>query len=350
MGSGTCEVDVKEGGKGNNGIEVDTTSNLKQTILKENMSTTKGRYVRVLTTERATGYGSSLYEFQVWGTGGASKRPADYGENLALNKKVECSGTRDEWWMYDKDGNLLPDAYKNVKPENAVDGDASTAFTSYQGDDHWITVKVTAIKNGIESKGVTATVNVEAVKTTALTTTRKSETTTSQVTTTPQATTTPQVTTTPQATTKKPESTDVTTKQPGTTETTKEADETSETTNDETTIIVDYVKPTTTKKVVVKKTVVKKAIKKKTVKKVRLTLKKVKGKVSYQVKISVNRKFKNKKKFTVTKTFKKAKFNMAIKKLKKSKKYYVKARVVQVIGKKKYYSGWTKPKKIRIKK
>lgn len=33
-----------------------------------------------------------------------------------------------------------------------------------------------------------------------------------------------------------------------------------------------------------------------------------------------------------------------------SRKYYVKARVVQVIGKKKYYSGWTKPKKIRIKK
>jgi hypothetical protein len=132
--------------------------------------------------------------------------------------------------------------------------------------------------------------------------------------------------------------------------TTKEADETSETTNNETTIIVDYVKPTTTKKVVVKKTVVKKAIKKKKAKKVRLTLKKIKGNVSYQVKISINKKFKNGKKRTITKTFKKAKFNMAIKKLKKSKKYYVKARVVQVIGKKKYYSGWTKPKKIRMKK
>ena len=70
LGSGTCEVDVKEGGKGNNGIEVDTTANLKQTISKSDMSATKGRYVRVLTTERATGYGCSLYEFQVWGTGG----------------------------------------------------------------------------------------------------------------------------------------------------------------------------------------------------------------------------------------------------------------------------------------
>ena len=38
------------------------------------------------------------------------------------------------------------------------------------------------------------------------------------------------------------------------------------------------------------------------------------------------------------------------KKLKKNKKYYVKARAVKVVGKTKYYGEWSKVKKIRIKK
>ena len=42
--------------------------------------------------------------------------------------------------MYDSDGNLREDAYNNVKPENAVDGNAKSSFTSYQGDDQWIYV------------------------------------------------------------------------------------------------------------------------------------------------------------------------------------------------------------------
>ena len=79
------------------------------TISKEELSSTKARYVRVLVTKRATAYGSSLYEFQVWGTGGSAKRPVNYGENLALNKTVTCSGTRDEWWMKDDQGNIKPD-------------------------------------------------------------------------------------------------------------------------------------------------------------------------------------------------------------------------------------------------
>ena len=308
------------------------------------------KYVRVNLTNGNTNWGYQISEVALMGT---EEFMPNEAQGLVVTSPEEGSinvvFTQDAGQLYNI---YVDDAIKsmNVKAGN---------FT-YKGiNDGEHTVKVTAIKNGIESKGVTAIVNVEAVKTTAPTTTKKPETTT------PKVTTTPQITTTPKATTKEPESTDVTTKQPGTTETknevettvlstteetTKAADETSETTNNGTIIIVDPTKPTTTKKVVVKKTVVKKAIKKKTIKKVRLTLKKVKGKVSYQVKISVNRKFKNKKKFTVTKTFKKAKFNMTIKKLKKSKKYYVKARVVQVIGKKKYYSGWTKPKKIRIKK
>ena len=36
---------------------------------------------------------------------------------------------RTDW--YDSDGNLREDAYNNVKPENAVDGNTKSSFTSY---------------------------------------------------------------------------------------------------------------------------------------------------------------------------------------------------------------------------
>ena len=78
-------------------------------------------------TEKALpAYGYSLYEFQVYGTNGVVERPVDYGVNLALNKPVKSKSnivksgdtekevnTRDEWWMYDSDGNLREDAYNN---------------------------------------------------------------------------------------------------------------------------------------------------------------------------------------------------------------------------------------------
>lgn len=144
LGSGTCTFNAQEGAKGDNGIVVDAAAALKQTIDASELSKTTARYVKIVTTERATAYGSSLYEFQVWGTGGANKPPVDYGTNLALNKKVYCSGTRDEWWMKDENGNITESAYNNVKPENAVDGDTSTSFTSYQGDDQWLYVDLGA--------------------------------------------------------------------------------------------------------------------------------------------------------------------------------------------------------------
>ncbi|MCR5704013.1 MAG: discoidin domain-containing protein [Eubacterium sp.] len=141
LGRGVLEVNAQENAEGNNGIDDNAADSLKQTITKEQLSVTKARYVKITCTQRATGYGASLFEFQVWGTGGANKPPKNYGENLALNKTVKCSGTRDEWWMYDNAGNMKPDAYNQVKPENAVDGDLNTSFTSYQGeDDQWIYV------------------------------------------------------------------------------------------------------------------------------------------------------------------------------------------------------------------
>ena len=115
--------------------------NLEETLSTDEWTKNTGRYVKLVCTQRATNWGSSLFEFQVWGTGGANKRPPNYGTNLALNKDVTCSGTRDEWWMKDADGNIKPDAYKEIRPENAVDGNDSTSFTSYQGeDDQWLVV------------------------------------------------------------------------------------------------------------------------------------------------------------------------------------------------------------------
>ncbi|MBR2191303.1 MAG: discoidin domain-containing protein, partial [Eubacterium sp.] len=145
LGRGVLDLDAQVDAQGDNGIEDNPADALKQTINKDELSVTEARYVRITCTQRATGYGASLFEFQVWGTGGSNKPPVDYGENLALNKTVKCSGTRDEWWMKDADGNIKPDAYDQVKPENAVDGSKDTAFTSYQGeDDQWIYVDLGA--------------------------------------------------------------------------------------------------------------------------------------------------------------------------------------------------------------
>lgn len=101
----------------------------------------QARYVKIIMTERQLeAYGCSFFEFQVYGDNGLVEKPADYGTNLALGKQVKCSGIRDEWWMYDENGVIRPDAVNNVKAENAVDGNLKTSFTSYQGDNQWIYV------------------------------------------------------------------------------------------------------------------------------------------------------------------------------------------------------------------
>ncbi len=47
---------------------------------------------------------------------------------------------------------------------------------------------------------------------------------------------------------------------------------------------------------------------------------------------------------------KKVKFTLKLKKLKKSKKYYVKARAVRVVAGRKYYGKWSKGKNVKITK
>lgn len=91
--------------------------------------------------------------------------------------------------------------------------------------------------------------------------------------------------------------------------------------------------------------VIKKAIKKKSAKKATIKLRKVIGVNGYQVKVSVNKKFK--KKATVTVASNKA--SIVVKKLKAGKKYFVKARTYTIVNGKKVYGKWSKVKKIKNK-
>lgn len=109
-----------------------------------NANDRKARYVRFVAYERAMGYGSSFFEFKVYGTDGVVKRPTNYGENIALNKQVECSGITNEWWMKDDDGNIKPDQLAAVKATNAVDGSEDTAFKSNVNDNAWFYVDLGA--------------------------------------------------------------------------------------------------------------------------------------------------------------------------------------------------------------
>ena len=87
-----------------------------------------GRYVRLYMTEKAlSAYGYSLYEIQVFGTDGVTKRPENYGTNIAENKNVQASSLRDVWWMYDDNGVI---DQSTVLAKNAVDGKDNTYWCS----------------------------------------------------------------------------------------------------------------------------------------------------------------------------------------------------------------------------
>ena len=97
-----------------------------------------GRYVRLYMTEKAlSAYGYSLYEFQVFGTDGVTKRPENYGTNIAENKNVQASSLRDVWWMYDDNGVI---DQSTVLAKNAVDGKDNTYWCSGESDKQWFMV------------------------------------------------------------------------------------------------------------------------------------------------------------------------------------------------------------------
>ncbi|WP_202238352.1 discoidin domain-containing protein [Actinacidiphila reveromycinica] len=82
-----------------------------------------GRYVRLSTTRRATQYGVSLWEFQVYGTAG-SPNGACSTTNAALHKTATASSTENA----------------GTPASAAVDGDNGTRWSSAAADPQWLQV------------------------------------------------------------------------------------------------------------------------------------------------------------------------------------------------------------------
>ncbi len=88
-----------------------------------------GRYVRMYAPKCVSGFGVALYEFEVYGSGGANPPPKQT-VNLALNKQATASSTVTPWWA--KPGDL--------DPIKAVDGKQSTYWLSDTGNNQWFQV------------------------------------------------------------------------------------------------------------------------------------------------------------------------------------------------------------------
>ncbi|HEV3168725.1 MAG TPA: glycoside hydrolase family 3 N-terminal domain-containing protein, partial [Actinocrinis sp.] len=88
-----------------------------------------GRYIRMYGTARATGYGYSLWEFQVFSSGssGGGTGPTEYcgTQDLALDQPTTASST------YSPTGNLA---------SAATDGDPGTRWESAYSDPQWLEV------------------------------------------------------------------------------------------------------------------------------------------------------------------------------------------------------------------
>ncbi|MFC4585244.1 discoidin domain-containing protein [Sphaerisporangium corydalis] len=87
-----------------------------------------GRYVRMYGTQRATAYGFSLWEFQVYGSTGTA--PGCDTANAALGRPATASSTENA---------AFPAA-------NAVDGNAGTRWASASGDPQWIQIDLGSVK------------------------------------------------------------------------------------------------------------------------------------------------------------------------------------------------------------
>ncbi len=90
-----------------------------------------GRYVRMLGTARATGYGYSLWEFKVYGTtsGGGSGGECGAG-NAALNRPATASSTENA----------------GTPAKNAFDGDTATRWSSAAADPQWLRVDLGSVR------------------------------------------------------------------------------------------------------------------------------------------------------------------------------------------------------------
>ncbi|MBB5895862.1 discoidin domain-containing protein [Kutzneria kofuensis] len=83
-----------------------------------------GRYVRMLGTARGTGYGYSLWEFQVFGTAGSGGGSSCGTANAALDRPASASSTENG----------------GTPAAAAVDGDPGTRWSSAASDPQWLQV------------------------------------------------------------------------------------------------------------------------------------------------------------------------------------------------------------------
>jgi hypothetical protein len=87
-----------------------------------------GRYVRMYGTQRASGYGYSLYEFQVYGTTGTTGPTTCGTANAAQGRPATASSQEGA----------------DVGPGKAVDGDTGTRWSSQFSDPQWLRVDLGA--------------------------------------------------------------------------------------------------------------------------------------------------------------------------------------------------------------
>jgi hypothetical protein len=87
-----------------------------------------GRYVRMNGTQRGTGYGYSLFDFEVYGSGGTTP-PSNV--NKALNKPVSSSSDEGAAWG----------------ASQALDGNMNTRWASSWSDPQWIKVDLGSVQS-----------------------------------------------------------------------------------------------------------------------------------------------------------------------------------------------------------
>jgi beta-glucanase (GH16 family) len=111
-----------------------------------------GRYVRVYTTQRATQYGVSLWEFQVYGSTGTGNAACST-TNAALNQPATASSTENA----------------GTPASAAVDGNTGTRWSSAAADPQWLQVDLGSSQNicGVQLSWETAYAKAYQIQTSA---------------------------------------------------------------------------------------------------------------------------------------------------------------------------------------
>ncbi len=107
--------------------------------------TRKGRYLRLLMLERGTEWGNSLYEFSVYGfvpegSETAAEQPAEESAVELVKPMRAVGATASSTQKPNPDKNEYFDA------KNAIDGEATTRWSSEFGDPQWISVDLGSVK------------------------------------------------------------------------------------------------------------------------------------------------------------------------------------------------------------